>query len=212
MEPIEEGNFYHLYNRGANKSTLFWTNQDFRKFMELYRFYLYPAVETYSWCLMQNHFHFLVKIRTKNEQAELYRREYHQFQKGVFHGKLNPAERPYNASRQLSHFMNRYTRFINCKKRRSGTLIQGPINRKLINDDAYFINLICYIHSNPIHHGINNHHGVYPYSSYNDLIGIHPTFLERDKVLDLFGTVNNFLTAHQEFIYNLDFAENLRFD
>jgi len=199
MVPIEEGNFYHLYNRGANKSEIFWSDSDFRKFIELYWFYLYPAVETYSWCLLKNHFHFLIRVRTKEDQSVLYKRDHELFQAGLFHGKLNPATRAYNASRQLSHLMNSYTRFVNKKRQRSGTLIQGPIKRKLVADEANFTNLICYIHRNPIHHGIVDNYNNYQYSSYRDITGTHPTFIERNKILDRFGGLNNLLSAHQEY-------------
>ncbi|PWN07966.1 hypothetical protein [Rhodohalobacter mucosus] len=204
MVPIEEGNFYHLYNRGANRSKIFWSDSDFRKFIELYRFYLYPAVETYSWCLLRNHFHFLVRVRTKEDQTELFKRDRELFKAGFFHGKLNPATSPYNVSRQLSHLMNRYTRFINKKRQRSGTLIQGPIKRKHIANEAYFLNLICYIHKNPIHHGIVDNYSSYLHSSYKDIIGTHPTFMERDKIHDLFGGIHGFLSAHQEYKLDMD--------
>jgi len=40
MEPIKEGFFYHIYNRGAGKSDLFWTDDDFSDFMDKYVYYL----------------------------------------------------------------------------------------------------------------------------------------------------------------------------
>jgi REP element-mobilizing transposase RayT len=72
MEPIKEGFFYHIYNRGAGKSDLFWTDDDFSDFMDKYVYYLNIPAEMYAYCLLKNHFHFLIRVRTVEEQKTIF--------------------------------------------------------------------------------------------------------------------------------------------
>jgi len=95
--------------------------------------------------------------------------------------------------------MNSYTRYINKKKNRSGTLIEGPFKRIKVLDESNFLNLICYIHRNPIHHGITKIYSDYPYSSYCDFIKKRKYFIELEQVIEKFGGIKNFKESHEEF-------------
>jgi len=208
MEKIEQGYYYHIYNRGAGRARLFWDNNDFTVFLEKYYYYLFPSMETYAWCLLNNHFHALVRIRTNMEQAQLYQSMKEDFAMNLFHGEINPSQKPFIASKQLSHFMNSYTRYINKKKERSGTLIEGPLKRIRIVDENNFLHLVCYIHRNPIHHGITDNYADYPYSSYMNFIDEKKSFTHKKRILNAFGGKENFICAHEEFKLNPDKGED----
>jgi REP element-mobilizing transposase RayT len=60
---LEEGNYYHIYNRGNNRMNLFTEPSDYERFLWLYDRYISPVAETLAWVLMPNHIHLLVKIR-----------------------------------------------------------------------------------------------------------------------------------------------------
>lgn len=60
---LEAGLVYHVFNRGNNRENLFREERNYRFFMDLYRKYIVPTATTYAYCLMPNHFHFLLKIR-----------------------------------------------------------------------------------------------------------------------------------------------------
>ena len=66
-EPLVPGNYYHVYNRCNNGIDVFFDGNNYEYFLKLYYQYVHPIAETYAWCLMKNHFHFLVYIRTENE-------------------------------------------------------------------------------------------------------------------------------------------------
>ncbi len=68
--PLEPGIFYHLYNRGNNRETLFRYDENYRYFLALYARYAEPAFDTYAYCLLPNHFHLLVRVRSESEQAQ----------------------------------------------------------------------------------------------------------------------------------------------
>jgi REP element-mobilizing transposase RayT len=61
-EVLSPGNYYHIYNRGNNGEPLFFEEENYIYFLKLYDKYISPIAETYAWCLMKNHFHFLVYL------------------------------------------------------------------------------------------------------------------------------------------------------
>jgi REP element-mobilizing transposase RayT len=66
-QPLEYDSYFHIYNRGINGEDLFLETSNYEHFLNLYSKYIDPIAETYAWCLMKNHFHFLVRIRSENE-------------------------------------------------------------------------------------------------------------------------------------------------
>lgn len=61
--PLEEGGYYHIYNRANGKDNLFRDDQDYLHFLQLYQKYILPVADTFAWVLMPNHFHLLVRIK-----------------------------------------------------------------------------------------------------------------------------------------------------
>lgn len=59
--------FYHIYNLGINGCKIFESEENYLFFMSKFLKYLSDYVEVYSYCLMPNHFHFLVKIKSESE-------------------------------------------------------------------------------------------------------------------------------------------------
>ncbi|GMQ79471.1 MAG: hypothetical protein BMS9Abin02_2068 [Anaerolineae bacterium] len=70
LEPLQYGQYYHIYNRGNNREILFREQRNYPYFLKLYVKYIEPVAETYAYCLMSNHFHLMVRIKTVEEQAE----------------------------------------------------------------------------------------------------------------------------------------------
>lgn len=208
MDSIEKGFFYHIFNRGAGKADLFYSSRDFRLFLQKYFYYLYPCIQTYAWCLMKNHFHAVIRVRTIEEQISVHHRIKTDFSPDNFHGSKSPEIKSYVASKQISHLINSYTKNLNRRIGRSGTLIEGPLKRKKLIDEDHLVHLICYTHRNPIHHGVSNSYSEYPYFSYRDFFRNQNSFLEKRSVLNLFGGKGNFIEAHQEFKIKLGLGED----
>jgi hypothetical protein len=61
--PLEFGEYYHIYNRGINRGRIFFEERNYDYFLQLYAQHVVPIAETYAYCLLPNHFHFLVRIR-----------------------------------------------------------------------------------------------------------------------------------------------------
>jgi putative transposase len=66
IEPIEEEYYYHIYNRGINGTNIFKEKKNFGYFLYLYSKFVGPIADTFAYCLLRNHFHFLVRIKEKN--------------------------------------------------------------------------------------------------------------------------------------------------
>ena len=196
-EPIIHGNYYHIYNRGNNGIDVFLENESYYHFLRLYAKYIEPIAETYAWCLLKNHFHLLVRIKEKsgiNEKDLSY----------------STTEKPkvIDPSRQFSHLFNAYTQAINKRHNRTGSLFETTFERKVVNSEKYFRQLIFYIHNNPVHHGFVNQIIQYPWSSYQTVISDKPTKLKRNEVVKIFGDKENLIYYHNQQpnlneIYNL---------
>jgi len=67
--PLQPGHYYHVYNRGNNREDLFREERNYRYFLQLYARHVLPIAITFAYCLLRNHFHFLVRIRETSQVA-----------------------------------------------------------------------------------------------------------------------------------------------
>jgi len=175
--PLQYGKYYHIYNRGNNRENIFFEKRNYRHFLELYAKHIVPIADTCVYCLLRNHFHFLVRIKTVEEQETL---------------------RVLKPSQQFGNLFNAYAKAINKAYNRTGSLFQNPFGRIEVDSDAYFTWLVIYIHQNPQKHGLVDDFRTWPHSSYQTLLSTEPTRLKRDDVLAWFGGVDNFVVLHQQ--------------
>lgn len=183
--PLLHGNYYHIYNRGNNGIDVFLETENYYHFLRLYAKYIAPIADTYAWCLLKNHFHFLVRIKEKEEIV-------------VSDLTYNTTEKPkvIEPYRQFSHFFNAYTQAINKRHNRTGSLFEKNYQRKLVSSEAYFQQLIFYIHNNPVHHGLVTQMSLYPWSSYDSMVSETPTLVKKKEVITLFGDREHFVNYH----------------
>ena len=64
---FESEKYYHVYNRGNNKEDLFRSSDNYHYFLQKWKTYISPHTSTLAYCLMPNHFHFLVQIPAIND-------------------------------------------------------------------------------------------------------------------------------------------------
>jgi len=133
---IKENGYYHIINRGVEKRKVFLDNSDHTKFLDMvkqnqitYKFLIH------AYCLMDNHYHFLMEIKHKNLS---------QIMQKLNHG---------------------YSVYFNKKNKRVGHLWQGRYKSWAVLDDQYFSTLVRYIEQNPVRAGITKKVGEYPWSS-----------------------------------------------
>jgi len=139
-----EGEYYHLYNRGVDKRTIFQNHSDYERFRELLYLsnskdlinvrdikgsqqdiYSYlrtdPQVAIGAYCLMPNHFHIL----------------------------LTPLV-PGGVSKFMNKISTSYSMYFNKRYDRSGRLFEGSFKARQAGNDVYLKYLFSYIHLNPV--------------------------------------------------------------
>ena len=119
---FENGAYYHIYNRGNRKQSIFLQTRDYERFLDKVVEYKkkFP-LNIVSYCLMPNHFHFLLQQPSSNSISQF-----------------------------LSILCNSHSRYFNVKYETVGSLFQGRFKAKRVDKDEYLIHLSRYIHLNPV--------------------------------------------------------------
>ncbi len=209
-QPLEPDRIYHIYNRGINGENIFKEERNYGYFLEKYAKCISPIADTYAYCLLKNHFHLAVKIKTEQEILAFYRAK-----KNITEEKniknvgevLNLSDVKNDVkipdvtkiiNQQFAVLFNGYAQAINKAYNRTGGLFEESFRRIMVDNDNYFTELIYYIHQNPIKHGFVNDLRDYPHSSYHSHLSTALTKLKRDEVLEWFGNRNAYEKFHLE--------------
>jgi len=145
----QQGMYYHIYNRGVNKSKLFREPTNYLYVIEkLQKYSPVNLVSVIAYCLMPNHYHLLLR---------------------------QDGERP--AGNVPQSIFNSYSKAYNLKYRHSGTLFEGRFRAKPIQTTSHLLHLCRYIHGNPVKDGIVADPADWPWSSYHEWIGKRESLL-----------------------------------
>ncbi|MDY0320108.1 MAG: transposase [Arcobacteraceae bacterium] len=132
---IEKNGYYHVVNRGVAKVNIYLDTNDFFKFLEIVEeASIEYGFEVYSYALMSNHYHLLIKITNENLS--------------IIMQKIN----------------SRYSIYFNHKYKRVGPLWQGRFKSWYVFDTRYLSTLVRYIEYNPIKAGIAKKIGEYSWA------------------------------------------------
>ena len=134
-----ETRVYHIILRGVNKQTIFEEREDGKKFLSTLAEYKNDSgYKIYAYCLMSNHIHLLMK--EEKEPLEIIMRR----------------------------IGARFVYWYNYKYERTGHLFQDRYKSEAVEDEAYLMNVVRYIHQNPLKAGIVEDIKDYKWSSYQD--------------------------------------------
>ena len=163
-----ESGIYHIMLRGINQQQIFEDEEDGFCFLEtLSKYKEQCGYEIYAYCLMGNHIHILLK------------------------------EGKENLTLVLKRIAGSYVYWYNWKYRRCGHLFQDRFKSESVEDDAYFLTVIRYIHQNPIKAGICKNIDGYKFSSYNEYIN-KPNLVNVDFCLGIIDK-EQFIEFNNEF-------------
>lgn len=173
------GGYYHVYNRGNGKQNIFLDEDDYLFFLRRMRENLFPnlqegaplapraykrkllpagAFSLVSYCLMPNHFHWLIR---QNTQLPV--------------GKL------------LLKVCTGYSMYFNKKYEHTGHVFQDQFKAITIENDSYLVWLSSYIHQNPKIAGLVENLSSWKFCSYPDYVGQRDGILcEKNIILDNF--------------------------
>ncbi len=190
--PIEPDKFYHIYNRGVNGEIIFKSDRNYSFFLSKIKDNLLPVCDIYAYCLLPNHFHFLIKVKSEVCLESLVKVSNLDKAKEGLHAPKNIF------SKQFSKIFNSYSQAFNKENNRHGALIESPFKRKQINSDEYLRKVILYIHRNPQNHGLSSDFKEYKYSSYHRILSQTKSNLKWENVIELFDDLENFVFTHQQ--------------
>jgi putative transposase len=156
LMPIEPNTLYHIYNQGNNKEYIFKENSDYQRFLTKTNGLIKPHAEILSYCLMPNHYHFILLTNSQSTSA-------------IKVGALT-LTRLSNGFRLLQ---SEYAQEFNKKYNRTGSLFRQRTKFKIVDngDPNYPKNLLNYVLSNPLKDGLVKHLNDWPFSNYLDIIG-----------------------------------------
>jgi len=155
-----ENAFYHVMNRSIDKIKICSGSSDHERFVDrLAEISSRFDVRILSYCLMSNHYHLLFQTPLTN------------------------------LSRVMKHLGQVFTRRSNQRLSRDGPLFRGRFKSILIGEEEYLMQVIRYIHLNPVEARIVKSAEEYRWSSYLPILnGVENQYwLRRDLVLRLFG-------------------------
>jgi putative transposase len=171
---FENDSLYHIYNQGNNKQQIFFSRENYLYFLRCYKNLVSPYADTRAYCLMPNHFHFLV-YTNKNSINK------------IKIGSLYLTQ----LSNGIRKCLSSYASAINKQQHTSGSLFRQKTKAEPINNTAndYARTVFHYIHHNPLHAKLINDLKNWEYSSYKDYAGLrNGNLINKDlakKVIDI---------------------------
>jgi len=193
--------YYHIFNRGNRKADIFIDNSDYQFFLLRLKQNLFPeedkkvrlrplpvnSFSLISYCLMPNHFHFLIRQNSDIPTSKL-----------------------------LSKICTSYSKYFNKKYDQVGQVFQDQFKQVAVDINEYLLWLSAYIHQNPKVAGLTKNLDSYVWSSYPEFVrGDNYGFCEKNIILDQFKNGSdfvNFVESSFEIIKNKKDLEHLLLD
>lgn len=153
------GLLYHIICRGNHKRLVFLDDQDFRAYLHrVSEVHQALPFRLFAYALMKNHVHLLVEA-----------------------GKVP-------ISKVMQSLQQRYTQYFNLKYKKIGHVFHGRFKSIVCQKDAYLLELVRYIHLNPVRAGIVKDPEAYPWTSHNSYLSKKPDdWLDAAAILAQFG-------------------------
>lgn len=148
---------YHIVVRGVNRQTIFESDEDKLKFLEIIQKYKQLSkYNVFGYCLMDNHVHLLIR---ENEES---------------------------ISKSFQRISSSYVYWFNRKYERSGHLFQERFHSETVENKRYFLTVLRYIHQNPQKARLVNTVFESPWTSIHDYLN-EPRIADVNVVLQLFS-------------------------
>lgn len=202
-----ENGYYHIYNRGVEKRTIFLDEQDHAVFLSYLKEYLLPKNENELYDKLTDPD---ISPKEKDKTLKLLRMNNFNQEITLLAYCLMPNHFHFFVKQKglgaIDKFMNslgtRYTMYFNRKYKRVGSLCQGVYKAVLVKNDEQFLHLSRYIHKQALVSKIQP-------SSYQDYIGTRKTLWIHPKEILLFFSKNNPSLSYKNFVAENDNAEDI---
>ena len=136
-----ESGIYHIMLRGINQQVVFEENEDYDRFIDTVKKYkTICGYKLFAYCLMSNHIHIIIKEETES------------------------------IDQIIKRIAGSYVYWYNSKYYRKGHLFQDRFKSEPVDDDAYFMTVLRYIHQNPVKAKLCSKVEDYPFSSFAEYL------------------------------------------
>ncbi len=155
------GALYHVTSRGNAQAPIFLNDEDRKQFVRLLKDeVIQQGWICFAWCLMDNHYHFLIETPEGN------------------------------LSRGMQRLNGRYTQHFNRSHGRVGHVFQGRYKAILVEKESHLLELCRYVVLNPVRAGMVDDVSNWAWSSYHDTLrnDQNSEWLAAERVLELFST------------------------
>jgi REP element-mobilizing transposase RayT len=171
---FSEDSLYHIYNRGNNQQRIFFTRENYFYFLQKARTYLEPCADFLAWCLMPNHFHFLIQANVETcRKVQKTNYEISSFSEG------------------MRKTLSSYTKGLQIQQRFTGSLFQQKTKCKCLDKGDYGERVFHYIHQNPVRAGLVKKMEDWEFSSFRDYAALrNGSFCNKALAFDIFGFEN----------------------
>lgn len=188
---VAKDNIYHIYNQGNNRQPIFFGREDYLLFLKEYRRLVAPFADTMCYCLMPNHFHFMIYA---NERSMIEKKL-----GSIYIQQLSDGFR---------RLLSTYAHEINKKNNSIGSLFRQKTRAKLIeggnpNSTLTYAELcFFYIHQNPVSANLVEKNTDWEFSSARDYYGSREgTICNQNLTLNLLGWEGDDLSfVNQQYI------------
>src|SRR5204863_2891529 len=163
---FEPDHIYHVYNRGNNKIPIFFSSKNYLYLLDKVRNEWLAFCDIFSYCLMPNHFHFILQANKDGCQHITLKEKSTHLQ---------------NLSKGIGKSLSSYTQAINIQNNMTGNLFQKKTKAKCLSEQPvaaspfstmdYLTNCFFYIHNNPLVANLVSDLRQWPFSSWPDYYG-----------------------------------------
>ena len=183
--------YYHICNQAVGREKLFIAEENYYYFLGLFRKYICPVADVFSFCLVPNRFDFLIRIRNR---ASIYR----QMRKLRYPYAHHMDIEPKFLLQQFSNFFNAYTKALNKQQNRKGRLFIQSFHRKALPYFEKFTRMIHDMHMLPVRKGLCRAPEEWRFTSYMGIMENRGEWLQTHEVLNWFGSLADYIHMHQQ--------------
>ena len=187
---------YHVYNRGNNKQPIFFSDDNYLYFLKSMQKTIAQCSDILCWCLMPNHFHFLIHA-TADSVIEI--------KDGSF-----PRQQ---FSQSIKQLLSSYTKAINKQNNFTGSLFQQKTKAVCVmNEHQYYgATAFYYIHQNPMKAGLVKKMEDWNYSSFKDYAGVRNGKLcNKELAYQLLDLDSKTFYADSYNVINIEALQNIK--
>jgi REP element-mobilizing transposase RayT len=210
---FEPGLYYHEILKANSDTLLFKDDQDRKYFLNKMRYFLLPCCEIFSYAILGNHVHLLIRphpqrilsrlcLQLHRMNLDLFASNLDEYLSEDYLIKIPEGLTPFEGSvdKQIRYCIrglkHSYSQYQAKKYQRTGMQWNPERFTKVLGDKDDVGRTVLYIHKNPVYHGMVHQPEEWQFSSFHEIRDQEDRLVRSEVVLDVFGHKDQFLQEH----------------